>query len=169
MNELIIRKLTANDAQALIDYSKCIGGESNNLTFGAEGFPIGLEDEKKYVESVNSSERSVMLGAFIGDELVADGSLHTMPRRMSHRAELGISVRKAYWNRGIGKRMMRELIDFAKMHGIELIDLHVLETNQAALHLYESFGFESTGRIPAFFKIGDEYYDAVAMCLDLRD
>lgn len=168
MSEPIIRKLNKNDAQALIEYSKCIGGESKNLTFGEEGFPIALEDEKRYIESVNSSERSIMLGAFIGDELIADGSLHARARRMSHRADLGISVRKPYWNMGIGKKLMHELISFAKECGIELIDLQVLELNKAAIHLYESFGFKLIGKIPAYFKIGDEYFDAIAMCLDIR-
>ncbi|MBR5949755.1 MAG: GNAT family N-acetyltransferase [Clostridia bacterium] len=168
MSEIIIRKLNKNDAKALIEYSKYIGGESNNLTFGEEGFQISLEDEKGYIESVNSSERSIMLGAFVCDELIADGSLHAHARRMSHRAELGISVRKPYWNMGIGKKLMLELIGFAKECGIELIDLQVLEINKAAIHLYESFGFEIIGKIPAFFKIGDEYFDAIAMCLDIR-
>ena len=44
MQELIVRELVPDDAEQLIAYTKQIGGESDNLTFGADGFPVTVED-----------------------------------------------------------------------------------------------------------------------------
>jgi ribosomal protein S18 acetylase RimI-like enzyme len=64
--------------------------------------------------------------------------------------------------------LMSHLVEYAKTHGIEMVNLEVREDNTAAIHLYEKFGFKKTGSIPAFFKIGNEYVDFDIMSLDLR-
>lgn len=87
---------------------------------------------------------------------------------MSHRAELGISVLKRYWNNGIGSALMEKIIDYAKQHDIEIINLEVRSDNMSAIHLYEKYGYKKTGTIPAFFKINKEYVDFDIMSLDLR-
>ena len=168
MNGLIIRELTTDDAEQLIAYTKQIGGESDNLTFGADGLPVTVEDERGFLQSMAENDRAVMLGVWRGDELIADGSINVLPRRMSHRAELAMTVKKAYWNQGIGSMLMEHLIQYAKEHGIELIYLDVRADNHAAIHLYEKFGFQQTGTLPAYFKIGNDYFDFWSMCLDLR-
>lgn len=49
--------------------------------------------------------------------------LKRMSRRMGHRGELGISVLKEYWNKGVGSRLMEVVIDFAnKMTNAEIKD-----------------------------------------------
>ena len=94
--------------------------------------------------------------------------LQPLPRRMYHRAELGISVVKAYWGRGIGSQLLEQIIAYAKSHSIELLNLEVRSDNARAIHLYEKFGFRSIGISPAFFKIVNQYVDCVLMYLDLR-
>lgn len=168
MEEIIIRELLPADAEETLAFTQQIGGESDNLTYGAEGLPITVPQEKEFLKAVHADPHSVMLGAFAGEKLVGNGSLSGMPRRMSHRADLGLSVLKDYWNQGIGGRLMEALIAYAKAHGIEIINLEVRSDNAAAIHLYEKFGFQKTGTYPAFFKIGDAYFDFDLMVLDLR-
>lgn len=168
MRELSIRELTPDDAEQLIAYTKQIGGESDNLTFGADGFPVTVEQERGFLQSMAEDKHAVMLGVWQGDDLIADGSINSLPRRMSHRAELGMTVKKAFWNQGIGSMLLERLIKYAKEHGIELIYLEVRSDNHAAIHLYEKYGFKQTGTLPAYFKIGNDYYDFWSMCLDLR-
>ena len=166
--QLQIKELRPDDAEALIAYTKQIGGESDNLTFGADGFPVTVEKEREILQSMIDDPHSIMLGVWRGDDLIADGSLNSLPRRMSHRAALGMTVSKANWNQGIGSMLMERLIQYAKNNGIELIYLEVRKDNAAAIHLYEKFGFRQTGTLPAYFKIGNEYIDFISMCLDLR-
>ena len=51
MDKIIIREATAEDAKALIEYTKIIGGESDNLTYGSEDMLITLEQEKAFLDT----------------------------------------------------------------------------------------------------------------------
>lgn len=168
MAEVIIREVLPSDAEQVLAYLQRIGGESDNLTFGKEGLPLTLEEEQNYLQLMHTNPRSVYYGAWHGNMLIADGCLNGMPGRMHHRAELGMSVRRKYWNQGIGSRMIEHLIDFAGKNGIEIISLDVREDNAAAIHLYRKYGFRKIGTFPAYFQIGDQYFDFDMMLLDLR-
>ena len=169
MNEIMIRELQPADAEKLITYTKQVGGETDNLTFGADGFPVTVEREQAMLQAVMDDPGSVMLGAWRGEDLIADGSIHALPRRMAHRADLGIAVIKEEWNKGIGSMLLERLIQFAKDAGIEIVNLEVRSDNAAAIHLYEKFGFQRIGTSPAYFKIGEDYFDFEIMYLDLRE
>jgi len=168
MRDIIIREAAIDDAEKLIEYTGIIGGETDNLTYGAEGLPLTVEQEKGFLQNMSEDEHSVFYCAWRDSVLVGTANLSGMPRRMSHRAELGISVLKAEWNNGVGTELMNHIIDYAKGHGIEIINLEVRSDNNAAIHLYEKFGFKKTGTIPAFYKIGNTYVDFDKMCLDMR-
>ena len=58
MDNIIIKEASPEDALARIEYSKKIGSETDNLSFGAEGFPISVEGEEEYIRSVLKDERS---------------------------------------------------------------------------------------------------------------
>lgn len=98
---------------------------------------------------------------------IGNASLSRLPRRMSHRGELSVSVRKDYWNKGIGKQLMSELIHFAKENNFDIVDLQVRSDNFRAIHIYENFGFKKMGTHPAFFKINNDYIPFEYMYLHL--
>lgn len=164
---IIIEKARPEDAERVLEYLKMVGSETDNLTFGDEVLPISVEEEAAYISQIENSAGSIMLLAKDNGKIVADAGLHRLPRRMSHRADLDISVLKEYWNKGIGSRLLSELIDFAKANSIEIIDLQVRSDNAAAIHLYEKFGFEKIGTHPAYLKMGNEEIPTDYMCLRL--
>ncbi len=166
MNSITIREALAEDAAQLIEYMKTVGAETENLSFGGEGLPVSVE--QAFLEAVHQQKTSVHLAAFKDGEIIGDGRLTGLPRRMSHRAELGLTVKKAYWSQGVGSALMRELIRYAEENGIELLNLEVKSDNIRAVRLYESFGFRRIGTSPAYFKIGGRYADFELMYLDLR-
>jgi len=168
MEHIEIRETMPEDAEKLIAYLKKEGAETDNLTFGKEGLSVTVEQEKAYLTQVHEEQRSVHYSVWKEGELIADGSLSGLPRRMSHYAELGLSVIKAQWNQGIGGRLLDELIAYARQASIEIIRLEVRSDNAGAIHLYEKYGFKRVGMIPGYFKINDTYVDFVMMCLDLR-
>ena len=169
MDNIIIKEASPENAFARIEYSKKIGAETDNLSFGAEGFPISVEGEEEYIRSVLKDERSCSFFAWRDKEIIGDVSLTGFPRRMYHRAELGITVLKSEWNKGLGSRLLEMAIEYAKSHGIEIINLEVRSDNFRAIHVYEKFGFRKIGASPAYFKIGDSYIDFDIMYLDLRN
>jgi ribosomal protein S18 acetylase RimI-like enzyme len=69
---------------------------------------------------------------------------------------------------GAGKALMLELIARARrMEGLEQIHLAVVTTNQAAVRLYRSLGFDLLGTMPGALKSGDQYWDEHLMMLRL--
>ncbi len=168
MNNILIKEAQPKDAFQILEYVKAIGSESDNMTFGAEGMPITVEEEVKYIQSMLEDSKSVFYLAWDGEKIVGDGSLRSLPRRMGHRGSLGLAIRKEYWNKGIGSAILGEIIEFAKEHHIDVINLEVRSDNEAAIHLYEKFGFKRIGISPAYCKVGEEYVDFMLMYLDLR-
>jgi len=87
---------------------------------------------------------------------------------MAHRFSVAVSVRKSYWGRGIATAMMERLIAEAKARGAEVLELAVLCTNAAAIHVYEKMGFCIAGTYRKFFRYGPgDYADAYWMNLYL--
>ena len=164
---LVIRKAQPEDAQAMLAYLNQVGGESDNLMFGADGFAhMSVEDEQAYIGAV--SGKSVMLVGYIGGELASVASLKGMSGRAAHRAVLAISVRQRFWHRGVGTQMMNRLIEHARAVGIDVIELEVRSDNASAINLYQKMGFERIGCYRNFFRIGDRDYDADLMNLYLK-
>lgn len=165
-----IRKAKSKDAQQILDYLSVIGSESDNLTFGAEGLGITLEDEIKMIDSISKSDNSVMILCFDEDQLVSVANLSGKTReRMKHYATLGISVRQSHWHQGIGKAMMKKLNQFAQKNSfLEMIELEVRSDNHHAIHLYESFGFKQVGVMPKLMKINGSYYDTLVMVKECK-
>jgi RimJ/RimL family protein N-acetyltransferase len=168
MDNWVIREATPEDAEQRIQYLKQIGSETDNLSFGKEGFSISLEGETEYIKSVHEDPHSICFFAWKDGKIVGDVSLHGLPRRMSHRTELGLTVVKDEWDNGIGSKLLQKAIDWAKENNIAIINLEVRSDNSRAIHVYEKFGFQKTGTSPAYFKIGDAYIDFDVMYLDLR-
>ena len=88
--------------------------------------------------------------------------------KVRHRAEFGISVRKAFWGLGLGRALTQACIQCAKKAGYEQLELNVVAGNHRALSLYRSLGFVEYGRNPRGFnsKISG-YQEVVSMLLAL--
>lgn len=165
-----IEKAKASDAKAVLEYLKQIGGETDNLTFGAEGLPCSVEDEEKYIESLQNSTSSVMFFAKCDGRIIGDASFSSSPReRIKHRGEIGISVVRDYWGKGIGSKLMESIIDFAKnVAGCEIIHLQVRSDNERAIGLYKKYGFEKIGQFKGYIKIDGKNVDCDLMNLYMK-
>ena len=144
---ITIEKAQVCDAEALLEYLRQIGGETDNLTFGAEGLPCSVEDEEKYIESLQDLKTSVMLVAKCEGKIIGDASFSSSEReRIKHRGELAVSVVREYWGKGVGSKLMEKVIDFAKnVAECEIIHLQVRSDNERAIRLYKKYGFEKIG------------------------
>ena len=167
--ELLISKATKDDAEAIIKYLNLVGGESDNLLFGKNGFHMDVESEEKFIENVNQSDKSALFVGKVNAEIVCVGSIQSPNReRISHQCDLAISVKRHFWNKGIGTELMKTLTNFAKQtKQIEIIHLGVRSDNINAIRLYKKMGFCEIGLYKNFFKINGEYADEILMNLYL--
>ena len=165
---VIIQRATAADAQAVIEYLKLVGGETDNLSFGAEGVPFSVEAEAQYLSRMEHSHNNVMILAKENGNIVGSASLARLSGRMSHRGEIAVTVRKEFWNRGIGGQLVTKIIELAKAFSFDIIDLQVRSDNTAAIHLYERNGFKKFGTHPAFFKMENKEISCDYMYLKIQ-
>ena len=169
--ELLLRSLCAEDAQEVLDICKRTADETLNLMRYADEWRLTPEKEREHIHHMEIGPKSLMLGAFVRDRLVGIASIAppSPVDRARHRASLGISILKAYWGKGIGTAMMQALIDQAEKTAIEQLELQVVSTNEAAVHLYERHGFKTFACHPRMLKYRDgQYADMLLMMLDLR-
>lgn len=163
-----IEEARPEDAAALIEYLRAIGGETDNLTFGAEGLPVTVEEEADFLRKNHEDPRNLMLLAKEGGRIIGDAHIEAFSRRLSHRAGFGITVRKESWGRGVGTALTERLIAHAREQGIEIIELQVRSDNARAIRLYEKFGFVKIGRYPGFLKVDGVDVDCDLMNLYLN-
>ena len=167
--EIIYREACGSDASALLDHLKCVGSETDNLSFSADTFAISEEKESRFIEKFKNSKTDVMFVACDGEKVVGNAIVErNRILRYNHRAEISITVLKEYWGCGIGSALMEMMIDFAEKTGIEILYLEVRSDNQRAVKLYEKYGFSQIGRYENFFKIDKLYYDATLMIKKLK-
>ena len=137
MSAYRIRPVGPDDAVAMLAFCRAVGAESDNLSFGAEGLPFSVEQERAALASFAADPREINLVAVDGGEIIGNCHVAPLKRRFVHRAELSVCVRRPRWRQGIGR----------------------------AIALYRSFGFEEIGFFRRFGKIGGAYYDALLMNL----
>lgn len=167
MEDIIIRKATSDDASGMLAYLKKLGGESDNLTFGAEGLGIDAVSEAEFLEKRVDSSDCVTFVAERDGRIVGDASIDRLRSRMSHRGSFGIGVLRESWGCGIGSALTEHVIAFARENGFEQIELEVRCDNIRAIRLYEKYGFKKIGEYPRFFKIDGKYVDFDLMILFL--
>ncbi len=107
-------------------------------------------------------EQDFILGAFEKENLV--GSLVFMrqiPSKFRHIGILGgMYVDPLCRNKGIGKKLISEMLDHIKsLPDVYSLQLKVVTSNDAAIKLYESFGFKIWASEKNALKDGDRFLD----------
>lgn len=137
------------------------------------------EDFQKYIDNIDLEKQRLqqyrdgkdyMFAVYLDDKVIAISSLDLYKHvKDQHRAHIGISVQKEYWDLGIGTILFKEMIKTARsIPGIEQIELGVVSINERAKHLYEKMGFRKVGTLPHQLKLKDgTYYDEDMMVLFL--
>ena len=79
------------------------------------------------------------------------------PARGAHVATGSFLVDPAHAGRGIGRALGEHVIAWARAEGYRAIQFNaVVETNRAAVHLWESLGFRVVGTVPQAFDDAEE-------------
>jgi len=158
------------DAEQMIAYLKATAAETEYGLSYPEELNFTVKDEEDFIANYSADKGSIMITAFDGDRLVGNASLSCVMERKKtlHRATFGIAILKSDWGQGLGKKILSELIAFAKQAGYELLELEVAANNTAAVKLYDKMGFVVYGERPLSLKLKNgDYYDELLMVLDL--
>ena len=162
LNEkIILTSPTLKDAEQLAEHANKVFAETRFLSRGIEEGIKNKEDEEKWITAINESKSSFIICAKLNNKIVGIGNISSNGKglRFRHICNLGISIQKEFWGKGIGKLLMSALIENAQKLGYELIRLDVAGTNYTAQNLYKKFGFVEYGRLKNAMKYNDNTYE----------
>jgi ribosomal-protein-alanine N-acetyltransferase len=80
---------------------------------------------------------------------------------------LNLCVRKEDRGRGVGKMMVKYLINQARQNDMGSIFLEVRISNEAAIHLYEKLGFNEIGRRRDYYPSNNGREDALVLAYEI--
>jgi ribosomal protein S18 acetylase RimI-like enzyme len=169
MDNLVFREAEIDDAEEMISYLNIVGGESDNLMHGSEGFKVPVEAVKRRIQASHDADNSIIMIVLAGEKIIARAELDGCSgARLHHNARFSISVRKDYWNMKIGTMLMTKIIERAGKMNLRNIELEVIAENKAAFALYHKMAFSDVGIYRNYWFANNVYSDAIVMqkCLD---
>lgn len=91
--------------------------------------------------------------AVTGETILGSAKMHpNRPGRGAHVATGSFMVDPAHQGRGVGRALGRYLVEWARDEGYHGIQFNaVVETNEGAVHLWQSLGFEILATVPEAF------------------
>lgn len=161
----IIRTAQFEDVAQLSDVRWQIEGETQNLDRKQGEAFLDKSGFEQLIYSDLESTKNLFLVAVADGKVVGFSRCEGNPlTRLSHKAEFGVGILKAYWGYGIGKNLLKESITWCDSNGIRKLTLAVLETNKIAITLYERSGFKIEGVLEKDRRLSDgRFYNTVVM------
>lgn len=156
--EAFIRNPVKTEANEMITFLRTVSSETPYLLRYPEEFDFLNEStESFWLRHVVVSQKEAMLVCEMDGKIVGNCHIEwndTLKTR--HRASIGISVLKEYWNLGIGTYFMNAMIKIAEENPFILqIELDYIEGNTRARALYEKMGFRICGILPNAYQLKD--------------
>jgi len=159
IESLRIRRAEADDCDAVYEMFTASTVYSGTLQLP---YPSREYWRKRLSENTESVYHLV---GIIEDRIVGMVSvaIPNRPRR-KHAGAIGISVHGDWQGKGIGKELMRALVDLAdNWLNLTRLELEVYADNEAAIRLYERFGFEVEGRLRQHAFRDGQFVDSIVM------
>jgi len=120
------------------------------------------ETARKWLETMAPGNISLVVEK--DGRIIGNGGFERLHCRRSHVAYLGMGLHDDFHGRGIGTRLLRELIEIADdWLNLRRLELTVYVDNARAIALYERHGFEIEGTHRDYAFRGGAFGDAYAM------
>ena len=179
---VVVRRAQPGDAGALVELAEAVASEPEGwlISDGAWRTP---GEERRFLRALRRYDDATVFVAELvehpgtglipspstSNRIVGRLSLGRDPHPASrHVADLGLMVSSAHRRRGIGVALLDEAVSWAREVGVLKLELHVFPHNEAAIALYEGFGFRREGYRRGHYRRGPEYLDAILMALDVH-
>jgi RimJ/RimL family protein N-acetyltransferase len=166
----VVRHAEPRDAAELKELGDAVAAEPEGWLATLNGWRSAA-DERRYLRAVRRYPHAAVFVAEAEDGCVV-GRLSIARDQhpaSGHVADVGLMVDSAHRRRGIGRALLTAAVDWARGVGIRKLELHVFPWNEAAIALYEDFGFVREGFRKKHYRRGDDYVDAILMAYDLSD
>jgi RimJ/RimL family protein N-acetyltransferase len=160
---MIIRRAEPSDAEGLTRLGEAVGSEPEGWLVTSNGWRQ-VSDERRYLRAIRRYPNAAVFVAEDERQIVGRLSIARDQHPASrHVADLGLMVAMSHRRRGIGTGLLEAALDWARHSEVRKLELHVFPHNEAAIRLYEKFGFVHEGYRRGHYRRGNEYVDAILM------
>jgi RimJ/RimL family protein N-acetyltransferase len=163
-----VRPAEPRDAPELKELGDAVAAEPEGWLATLNGWRSAA-DERRYLRALRRYPHAAVFVAEAEDGRVIGRLSLSRDQHPSsrHVADLGLMVDAAHRRRGIGRALLVAAVEWAQAAGVRKLELHVFPWNDAAIALYEDFGFVREGYRKDHYRRGDEYVDAVLMAYEV--
>jgi len=132
-------------------------------------FGSSFEEESTFNEVMWENRLSKdylgVFGGFINGKIIGVALAVMNPRKkIKHVATLNsMYVKEKYRNLGLGRELIKVIINHLSNQGVEILNLSVVTSNLNAINLYKSLGFEVYGEEKNAIKLNKEYINLFLM------
>lgn len=163
--DFMIRRSDPADAEQLTRLAASVSAEPEGWLISVAGEWRSAGDERRFLKALRRYPHAAVFVAEREDgTLVGRLSVGRDPHPASaHVADVGLMVALDARRQGVGTALLRAAVDWAREAGIRKLELHVFPWNEAAIALYEAFGFEREGFRKGHYRRGGEFVDAILM------
>ena len=164
---MIIRRAEPADAEGLTRLGEAVGSEPEGWLVTANGWRE-VADERRYLRAIRRYPNAAVFVAEDEGRIVGRLSIARDQHPASrHVADLGLMVAMSHRRRGIGTMLLEAALDWARHAEVRKLELHVFPHNEAAIKLYENFGFVQEGYRRGHYRRGNDYVDAILMAFEI--
>ena len=104
-----------------------------------------LEEQRIWFE--NHGHKNPIIVAEKDDEIVGWAALTQYSTRCAYSdtAEISVYVKEKYQGKGVGRKLIEEVVKEGKKAGLHVLLARITDGNKISIHLHESVGFEHVG------------------------
>lgn len=148
-----LRKLKKEDAPLMYEW---MTAPDVNKYFRFDPAKVSVTSCETFIETSFSDDNKTYAIDVEGEYAGSVSLKHINKKDMN--AEFAISIRKKYRGQGLGKQVIKDILEIAFYEfGLNKVYLDVLSDNTGAIKLYEKIGFQLEGELINHIKINDEF------------
>lgn len=159
-----IRQLTIDDWQAW-KYLRLLALADIPEAFGSSYEEELLWSDEQFIQNLKNN---IIFGAFVQSKMVGTAAFFKMNLiKTKHKGVIwGMYIQQEYREKGFASELLKVIVAHANSQVAQL-QLTVVTTNIAGIHLYQKFGFQIYGTEHRALKINDRFYDEYLMYKEL--
>jgi RimJ/RimL family protein N-acetyltransferase len=166
-----VRPAVPADAEQLTRLAEAVSAEPGGWLISTGGEWRSPGDERRYLKALRRfPHAAVLVAERLDGTLIGRLSVARDPHPAStHVADLGLMVALDARRQGVGWALLEAAVEWARGAGVRKLELHVFPWNDAAIALYQKFGFEREGYRKAHYRRGGKDVDAILMAYRVPD
>lgn len=157
----LVREARPEDGAAMVELLNCVGHEEIYIADEASG--LNAEQESRLIGQRNPDLQCILVAEQDGRVAGSLEMIRGAMKKNRHTALFGMALFPEFRGRGIGRGLLGLAEEWAKAVGVSKISLAVFASNNAAIHLYRSMGYELEGCRRDQYHIQGLYVDELWM------